>query len=111
MPTIVLASPKGGAGESTSAVLLATQPAGHGVAVTLIDANPNKPLSRWAELSGKPNNLTVAADVTGNSIIDAIETQGRKTPFVIISLCSNGAPLPSPTPPQRTLFHAPRRTL
>ena len=86
MPTIVFASPKGGAGKSTSAVLLATQLAGHGVAVTLIDADPNKPLSRWAKLPGKPNNLTVVADVTENSIIDAIETQGRKTPFVIVDL-------------------------
>jgi hypothetical protein len=30
-------------------VLLATQLAGHGAAVTLIDADPNKPLSRWAK--------------------------------------------------------------
>lgn len=86
MPTIVFASPKGGAGKSTSAVLLATQLAGHGVAVTLIDADPNKPLSRWAKLPGKPTNLTVVADITENSIIDTIETAGRKTPFVIVDL-------------------------
>jgi len=86
MPTIVFASPKGGAGKSTSAVLLATQLAGHGAAVTLIDADPNRPLSRWAKLPGKPDNLTVVADVTENSIIDTIETQGRKTPFVIVDL-------------------------
>jgi chromosome partitioning protein len=86
MPTIVFASPKGGAGKSTSAVLLATQLAGHGAAVTLIDADPNKPLSRWAELPGKPDNLTVIADVTENSIINTIETNGRKTPFVIVDL-------------------------
>jgi chromosome partitioning protein len=86
MPTIVFASPKGGAGKSTSAVLLATQLAGHGAAVTLIDADPNKPLARSAKLPGKPSNLFVVADVTENSIIDIIETQGRKTPFVIVDL-------------------------
>jgi chromosome partitioning protein len=86
MPNIVFASPKGGAGKSTSAVLLATQLAGLGVPVTLIDADPNKPLSRWAKLPGKPANLEVVADVTEESIIDAIETAGRKTPFVIIDL-------------------------
>jgi len=59
-------------------VLLATQLAGHGAAVTPIDADPNKPLSRWAKLPGKPNNLTVVADVTENSIIDSVEAQGRK---------------------------------
>jgi chromosome partitioning protein len=86
MPNIVFASPKGGAGKSTSAVLLATQLAGLGVPVTLIDADPNKPLSRWAKLPGKPDNLAVVADVTEESIIDAIESAGRKTPFVIIDL-------------------------
>jgi len=54
--------------------------------VTLIDADPNKPLSRWAKPPRKPSNLTVVADVTENSIIDTIETQGRKTPFVIVDL-------------------------
>jgi chromosome partitioning protein len=58
----------------------------HGAAVTLIDADPNKPLSRWATLPGKPNDLAVVSEVTENSIIDAIETQGRKTPFVIVDL-------------------------
>jgi chromosome partitioning protein len=48
MPTIVFASPKGGVGKSTAAVLLATELAGHGAAVTVIDAEPNKPLSQWA---------------------------------------------------------------
>ena len=86
MPNIVFASPKGGAGKSTSAVLLATQLADLGVPVTLIDADPNKPLSRWAKLPGKPGNLAVVADVTEESIIDAIESAGRKTPFVIIDL-------------------------
>src|SRR5580692_1364125 len=86
MPNIVFASPKGGAGKSTSAVLLATQLAGLGVPLTLIDADPNKPLSRWAKLPGKPDNLAVVADVTEESIIDAIETAGRKTPFVIVDL-------------------------
>ncbi len=40
MPTIVFASSKGGAGKSTSAVLLATQLAERGAEVTLIDADP-----------------------------------------------------------------------
>lgn len=65
---------------------MATQLAGLGVAVTLIDADPNKPLSRWAKLSGKPDNLTVVADVTEESIIDVIKTAGRTTPFVIVDL-------------------------
>ena len=45
MPTIVFASPKGGVGKSTAAVLLATELASHGGSVTMIDADPNRPLT------------------------------------------------------------------
>jgi hypothetical protein len=54
MATIVFASPKGGAGKSTSAVLLATELASRGATVTVIDADPNKPLSQWPKRPGKP---------------------------------------------------------
>lgn len=45
MPTIVFASPKGGAGKSTSAVILATELARGGAGVTILDADPNRPVS------------------------------------------------------------------
>ncbi len=86
MPTIVFASPKGGVGKSTSAMLLATELAARNVAVTTIDADPNKPLSRWAKLPGKPEKLTVVADVTEDSIIDEIEKAARSSVFVIVDL-------------------------
>jgi chromosome partitioning protein len=79
MPTIVFASPKGGVGKSTAAVLLATELAGFGTGVTLIDADPNKPVSQWAKRAGKPTNLTVVADVSEDSIIDAVENAALKT--------------------------------
>ncbi len=63
MPTIVFASPKGGAGKSTASVLLATELALKGADVTIIDADPNKPVSEWAGREGCPKNLTVVADV------------------------------------------------
>ena len=86
MPTIVFASPKGGAGKSTSAVILATELAGKGAAVTIIDADPNKPVSRWAKRPGKPASLTVVADVTEDSIMDRIEQAARQSAFVIVDL-------------------------
>jgi chromosome partitioning protein len=43
-----LASPKGGAGKTTSAVLLATELAQSGAAVAVIDADPNRNISEWA---------------------------------------------------------------
>jgi chromosome partitioning protein len=86
MPTIVFASPKGGVGKSTAAVLLATELAGFGASVTMIDADPNKPLSQWAKRPGKPENLTVLADIAKDSIIDAIESAALTTTFVIVDL-------------------------
>lgn len=48
MPVIVMASPKGGVGKSTCAVLLATEFARMGADVTVLDCDPNKSLTRWA---------------------------------------------------------------
>jgi chromosome partitioning protein len=56
MPTIVFASPKGGVGKSTAAVLLATELASHGGSVRMIDADPNRPLTQWANRPGKACN-------------------------------------------------------
>ena len=86
MPTIVCASSKGGAGKSTSALILATELAGKGAAVTIIDADPNQPISRWAKLPGKPASLTVIANVTEDSIMDQIEQAARQSAFVIVDL-------------------------
>ncbi len=86
MPTIIFASPKGGVGKSTAAVLLATELAGFGAGVSMIDADPNKPLSQWAKRPGRPATLEVIADVTEDSIIDVIEEAAQKTPFVIVDL-------------------------
>lgn len=86
MPTIVFASPKGGAGKSTSAILLATELALKNASVTVIDADPNKPLSQWAGREGRPENLTVLADVSEKTIIDDIEAAAAKTSFVIVDL-------------------------
>jgi chromosome partitioning protein len=86
MPTIVIASPKGGAGKSTSAVLLATQLAQKGASVTILDADENKPVSQWAKRAGCPENLTVIADILEASIIDEIDNAARKTAFVVVDL-------------------------
>src|ERR1700733_6568053 len=86
MPVIVFASPKGGAGKSTSAVILATELALKGAAVTAIDADPNRPVSQWARRPGCPENLTVLADVSEATIIEAIEEAAQRTTFVVVDL-------------------------
>jgi chromosome partitioning protein len=86
MPTIVFASPKGGVGKSTAAVLLASELASHGGSVSMIDADPNRPLSQWAALPGKPEKLTVIDSATEDSIIDTIENAALVSTFVIVDL-------------------------
>ncbi|NPD70414.1 ParA family protein (plasmid) [Lichenicola cladoniae] len=86
MPTIVFASPKGGAGKSTSAVLLGTELAASGAAVTIIDADPNRPVARWARLPGLPANLRVLDDVTEKTIIRVIDDEASRVAFVIVDL-------------------------
>jgi chromosome partitioning protein len=86
MPTVVFASPKGGAGKSTSAVILATELAGKGATVTIIDADPNKPVSQWAKRPGKPRTLSVVADASEETIIDQINDAKRQSQFVIVDL-------------------------
>lgn len=86
MPTIVFASPKGGAGKSTSAVLLASELASMGAEVTIIDADPNRPVSRWAKRPNKPASLTVLDNVTEQTIIKAIDTTAVTSTFVIVDL-------------------------
>jgi chromosome partitioning protein len=86
VPVIVFASPKGGAGKSTSAVVLACALAGEGAAVVVMDADPNRPVSQWAKRPGRPETLAVVADVTEETIIDAIEDAARRAPFVVVDL-------------------------
>lgn len=85
MPTVVFANPKGGAGKSTAAVILATQLARNGASVTILDADPNKPVSEWAK-RGIPNDLKVVGDISEATIIDEIDAAAEKTPFVIVDL-------------------------
>lgn len=86
MPTIVFANPKGGAGKSTSAVILATQLAHKGAAVTILDADPNKPISHWAKRGRVPQSITVVADISESTVIDEIDSAAEKTPFVVVDL-------------------------
>ena len=86
MPTIVFATPKGGAGKSTSAVILATQLALKGAEVTILDADPNKPVSQWSRRGTATQKITVIADISEATIIDEIENAAQQTPFVVVDL-------------------------
>jgi chromosome partitioning protein len=54
--------------------------------VTMIDADPNRPITQWGNRPGRPAKLTVIATTTEDSIIDMIEKAALQTTFVIVDL-------------------------
>lgn len=91
MPTISFISPKGGVGKTTSTVVLATQLARR-APVTVIDADPNRPVEAWARLPGRPAAITVVSDVHQDNILDRIDEAAAATPFVLVD-CEGTASL------------------
>jgi chromosome partitioning protein len=85
MPTIVFVSPKGGAGKTTAALLLANQLATT-YDVTVIDADPNRPLKAWAAGGNVPPRLSVVSDVDEDNVIERIEEAAERTPIVVVDL-------------------------
>jgi chromosome partitioning protein len=85
MPVISMCSPKGGAGKTTTSVLVATVLADQGESVTIIDADPNKAVMRWATRPGVPKTLTVV-NADADSLIDRIDEASAKSRFVIVDL-------------------------
>ncbi|BDC53203.1 chromosome partitioning protein ParA (plasmid) [Bryobacterales bacterium F-183] len=86
MPTVVFANPKGGAGKSTAAVILATQLASKGADVTILDADPNKPVSQWARRGNTPSRIKVVENLSEATILDEIDDAAQRTAFVIVDL-------------------------
>ena len=84
MPNVAFITPKGGAGKTTAALLLALGLAERGTRVALIDSDPNKPLLRWAALPGRPDEITVHPAPTIQDIRDAVHEARRREPEWII---------------------------
>jgi chromosome partitioning protein len=85
MPVIVTASSKGGAGKSTLTLVLAQALDGLGATVTIIDADPNRPIVRWRNGRSR-STVHVIGDVTEGSIIKAIRDQSIRRQFVMVDL-------------------------
>ncbi len=86
MPTIVIASPKGGAGKSTAATILGTELAHAGAMVTMLDCDPNKSLSLWAERRPLPPRIRVLSDVGEGELVRTIKRHGLDGEIVIVDL-------------------------
>ena len=94
MPVISFASSKGGAGKTTSAIILGTELA-EATSVTLIDADPAERLYKWSTLSALHKNIHVIKSKGERYIQDEIELAATNSPFVIIDLEGSASRLAS----------------
>lgn len=85
MPVLVMASPKGGVGKSTCAVLLATEFARMGAEVTVLDCDPNRSLTRWSA-RGLPRGVKIHSDVGRSNIVPLIRASDGDGRIVIVDL-------------------------
>lgn len=86
MPVISFANAKGGAGKTTAALLLATELAHQGYRVAILDADPQRWITQWHELSGPQHNIEVISQVSVASIQGHLRESSRNADYTIIDL-------------------------
>lgn len=86
MPVITFANPKGGAGKTTAALLLASCFATRQARVTILDADPERWITQWAKLGPVSETIDIVSDVTEDSIVDQIDDASQRSQFVIVDL-------------------------
>lgn len=85
MPTISFIQPKGGAGKSTAALVLASTFAREPKAkIAVLDCDPNRPIAKWRERGGGLSNLTVRALQPNEDFMEVVEDLEKQHLFVII---------------------------
>ncbi|WP_105404019.1 ParA family protein [Neorhizobium sp. T7_12] len=85
MPVITVANPKGGAGKSTTTLVLATTLAQQGASVVILDCDPNRPIEGWRRGSSK-NPAIVDGAINESSITAKLDEYRRKYQFVFVDL-------------------------
>ncbi|MBB3975385.1 chromosome partitioning protein [Rhizobium azooxidifex] len=86
MPVITFANAKGGAGKTTAALILATELAAQGYRITILDADPQRWITSWHELSGVQRNISVISEVSMGSLQSHIRENRDQTDYFIIDL-------------------------
>jgi chromosome partitioning protein len=84
MPTIVVATPKGGAGKSTTSLVLGLTLAERGAKVTLIDADDNHPLTDWH--GGRSRSVDVIGGITDSNFVSIVDREADSKDAVIVDL-------------------------
>jgi chromosome partitioning protein len=86
MAIITLYSPKGGAGKTTTALVLGTTLAADGYDIVMIDADPNASLSMWTDDERILPNLEIIREPDEEELISAITTAHTNGRTVIVDL-------------------------
>jgi chromosome partitioning protein len=84
MPVIVMATPKGGAGKSTTSLVLGLTLAERGGAISIIDADNNQPLVRWSQKA--KSKVTIHGGVTDSTFIELVDQECAAKDLVIVDL-------------------------
>jgi chromosome partitioning protein len=84
MPIIAVSNPKGGAGKSTTTLLLATHLAEQGASVCVLDADPNQPILDWKTNGASKTTLEVIGGVKESTLMETLD--GLTQQFVFIDL-------------------------
>jgi len=85
MPVVAFANPKGGAGKSTAALILAQTFARAGAGVTIVDADPNRPILDWRS-GASGSSIRVIGDATESSIVRLVTEERARQQFVFVDL-------------------------
>jgi chromosome partitioning protein len=93
MPVITFANTKGGAGKTTAVLLLATELARQGYRITILDADPQRWISRWHETGDQLANISVLSYVTSANIQSTLSSYRERTDYFILDLPGASSPL------------------
>jgi chromosome partitioning protein len=85
MPVVTVANPKGGAGKSTAALVLATSLAQQGASVIILDCDPNRAIQGWRAGSSR-NPVVVDGGITESTITSKLDEYRKKYQFVFVDL-------------------------
>ena len=86
MAVVVMASPKGGCGKSTCAMLLAGECSSLGIETVLVDCDPTQSLTLWAEAGVMPEGCSLLAGVTEGNIVRRLREVDAEGRLVVVDL-------------------------